>query len=484
MSSTRQALVFSFLDRYAGLVLHTVSSMVIARLLTPAEIGVYSVVMVLLGFVAVFRDFGAGQYLVQHREASPDVMRATATMQLGLGALFAIAVFAGSWPLASFYDDPRITPIMHVLALNFLATPFLSFPNALLVRAMEFRTIAAIRFVGSLGHASVAVGLAFRGYGPISLAWANLATTLIGIGMTALLTQLPLSQRPTTRRLRNVLGFGGGLTLASLLNTARGGAPELLLGKLRSLTEAGLMSRAQGLVAMFQQLVLDAVGTVALPYFAREVRAGNALGMPFIRAAELIVGLGWAFFGVLALLAFPVVRLLYGLQWDDSVLPVRWLALASALALPGLVCHAPLVAIGALGDVLRASTAAVILGVAAAAIGAWHGVTAVAQWQVGAAAITSVYWLWLAQRRIDMSWRDLAASMGRSAAVAAAAMAVPLGTVLLLGWRPAGSPLITLSCVPLAAVMLALAARATRHALWVEVESALPAIGRRLRWRS
>ena len=52
--STRKALALSFLDRYSGLVLHTVSSMVVARLLTPGEIGVYSVTMVLLGFVATF----------------------------------------------------------------------------------------------------------------------------------------------------------------------------------------------------------------------------------------------------------------------------------------------------------------------------------------------------------------------------------------------------------------------------------------------
>ena len=306
----------------------------------------------------------------------------------------------------------------------------------------------------------------------------------MSIAATASLTHLPLCQWPTIHRLHEVVGFGGRLTFVSLLNTVRASVPELLLGKLRSLTEAGLMSRAQGLVSMFQQLVLDAVNTVALPYFASEMRAGNALGVPFIRAAELVVGLGWAFFGVLALLAFPVVRVLYGLHWDDAVLPVRWLALASAMALPGVVCYAPLVAVGALGEVIRGSTAAAVLGTAAAAIAANHGVTAVAQWQVLAGAIASVYWLWLAQRRIDISWRDLAASTARSAVLAIAAMTVPFGTVLLLGWRPLGNPLIMLSCVPLAALMLVLAARITRHALWIEVENALPVVGRRLHWRS
>ena len=482
--STRQTLVFSFLDRYAGLIIHTVSAMVIARLLTPAEIGVYSVVMVLLGFVAVFRDFGAGQYLVRHRDASPEVMRATWTMQFGLGVLFAVAVSAGAWPLARFYDDPRMVSIMYVLALNFLVTPFSAFPNALLVRAMRFRAIAAIRFASSLGHASMAIGMASSGHGPISLAWANLAATLVGIGVTAVLTRLPLWQRPTTQRLREVFGFGGGLTLASLLDSATAGTPELLLGKLRNLTEAGLMSRAQGLVAMFSQLVLQAVGPVALPYFSREVRAGNDLGKPFIRASELILGLGWAFFGVLALLAFPIVRLLYGLQWDDAVLPMRWLALASALMLPGVVCYAPLVAIGAIGDVLRNTAVTAALVMTAAMISAPSGVAVVTRWQVLASALAGGYWLWSVRRHIAMRWRDLAASAGRSAALAAAAMAPALATMLLLGWRPASHPLVALSCLPLAAVMLALAARATRHALWIEVENVLPSLGRRLRWRN
>lgn len=63
--SVRRALGYSYLDRYASLILGSVSSMVIARLLTPADIGVFSVTMVLLAFVSTVRDMGAGGYLVQ-----------------------------------------------------------------------------------------------------------------------------------------------------------------------------------------------------------------------------------------------------------------------------------------------------------------------------------------------------------------------------------------------------------------------------------
>ena len=73
---TRKSLAFSFLDRYATLVIGIVSSMVIARLLTPEEIGIYSVAMVLLGFVATVRDLGVGQYLVQEKDLTIDRIRA------------------------------------------------------------------------------------------------------------------------------------------------------------------------------------------------------------------------------------------------------------------------------------------------------------------------------------------------------------------------------------------------------------------------
>lgn len=467
--STRRALAFSFVDRYSGLVIHTVSAMFVARLLTPAEIGVYSVVMVLLGFVAVFRDFGAGQYLVQRPELTAEVKRATWTLQAGLGLMFALTVCIGATPLALFFADPRVESIMYVLALNFLVTPLLAFPNALLVREMRFSTLAGIRFVGSIGHAAVAIGAAWWGYGAISLAWANLVTTLLSIVMTVVLTRLPLLQKPTTRGLRDAITFGGSMTAVSLLNTLRTGSAEFVLGKLQSLTAAGLMSRAQGLVAMFQQLVIDAVGSVALSYFSGEVRAGNSLARPFLRMNELVLGLGWSFFSVLALLAFPIVRLLYGDQWDDAVLPCRWLALAALVGLPGHLCQAPLIAKGAMKEVTQGAGAAALLALLAVAGAASFGTEAVAQAMVAASAASTAFWLRLAKQQLGFGWNDYSRSLVRTAGVALASAIPAALLVTWFGWRPAAHPaVVLLVVVPCALCMLA-SLFAVKHELATEL---------------
>lgn len=94
----------SFPDRYASLTLSVVSSMVIATLLTPAEIGVFSVTMVLLMFVAMVRAMGTGQYLVQERELTTERIRAVWAVQLGMGLALAGVVLLASYPMAIFYN--------------------------------------------------------------------------------------------------------------------------------------------------------------------------------------------------------------------------------------------------------------------------------------------------------------------------------------------------------------------------------------------
>lgn len=472
--SIRRALVFSFIDRYAGLVIHTASTMVLARLLTPAEIGIYSVVMVLLGFVATFRDLGAAQYMVRLQVLTPEAMRATFTVQTTLSLTFAVLLLALSIPIATFYREPRMQAITAVLSLNFLVMPLLAYPNAWLVREMRFGTVAAVRFIGGLAHASTAIGLVLAGFGPISLAYANLATTVCGIVAIHLIARPKLPMKPTRKGLRAVLSFGGRLTLISLVDTLRAGTAELVLGRLQGLAVAGLLSRAQGTVAMFEQLVLNAVGQVALPYFSKETREGRSLGEPFLRALGLVTGLGWPFFGGLLLLAHPAIRLLYGNQWDAAVEPVRWLSLAASLALPGLICQSPLIAVGALKQTLLVSLFSLVLTVGAAVVGATQGLVVTAQALSLVALLSTAAWLRLARQHLGFDWQRLAQVVLRSGLLGLATMVLPLAVLLVVGLRPATPLWALLIGIPGGVLGFLLAARALRHDLWQEAERVLP----------
>lgn len=435
--STRKALAFSFLDRYASLVLSVGSSMVLARLLSPPEIGVFSVTMVLLSFASTFRDLGAGQYLVQERDLTDDRIRAAWLIQLGLGGLLGLLTLAMAIPVATFYGEARMRDIMLLAALGFAINPLGSISYGWLMRSMRYDALAMMRFCATLAGTCVSLYLAWRGWGPVSLAWGALANTCTNAAIGVALRPAGYPWRPGTRELKRVLGFGTRLTSSTLVETTANALPELTLGKLQSMTAVGLYSRANGLVSMFARLISDSVNTVAVAVFAKSARESGDVGAAFLRANAYMTALGWSFALLVLCMAQPMIRVLYGHQWDGAVLATRILVLAFAANLPAALCFQALLAVGATGTLLRTVVCASALSVAGAGLGALHSMEAMTVGLAAGAALASFVWLKHTQAVLGFAWAGFARHLRQSALIALCAGVGPLLTAASGGLHPA-----------------------------------------------
>jgi O-antigen/teichoic acid export membrane protein len=440
--SIRKSLVYSYLDRYASLVVSIVSSMVIARVLTPEDIGVFSVTMVLISFVATVRDLGAGQYLIQEKELTTDRIRAVWAVQLGLGVILALVVLAASVPVARFYQEPRMLHIMLVVAANYVINPFGSLTYAWQMREMRFDTLAIVRFTATLVGAVVGVAMAWWGHGPISLAYGALASTVVNAGMAIFYRPKDFPWLPGTKEIRRVLAFGSRLTGSSILQTVAGSAPELLLGKLQSMTAVGLFSRATGLVSMFNRIVLEGMNVVAISWFAKQTRQNESITPAFLTATSYAMALGWAFCLGLVFLAHPTIHMMYGDQWGGAVDLTRVVAVSLAVSLPSALCHPALMALGSVDRMLRVTTYTTVLTVVLVAIGSYFGLMAMGWCVVLAAALRSWVWLVATRKEVDFTWSALLSLSLGSAAVASASAIGPLCAFVVYGpypteiWQP------------------------------------------------
>lgn len=437
--SVRKALTFAFLDRYASLVVGIGASMVLARLLTPAEVAVFSIVMVMLGFLATVRELGTGQYLVRTAELDAERIRAVWTVQLGLGALIAVVVACGAVPLATLYNEPRMRDVMLVLAVNYLVNPWGSLTHAWLTREMRFESIAFARFFSTVAGALLSIVLAWQGQGPISLAIGSLASTVVNAALLLPLRPHFFPWLPGLRGVRQVISFGGPLTAANLLWTVAKGAPEILLGRLQSLTAAGLYSRASGLVEIFHRLVTDIVHGVALSWFAHEARQEGSFSRSFVKATGHVTAIGWTFCLTIVFLAHPVIDVLFGAQWAAAVGIARVLAGAMVFGVPVTLCFAALVAAGAVTRAFQASAASTGVTLVLVGAGASFGLLETGWASMAAAAFDAALFMALTRRCIGFEWADLRAALLRSAMVAACAAIGPAGAWLALGSEPATS---------------------------------------------
>jgi O-antigen/teichoic acid export membrane protein len=431
--SIRKSLLKALLDRYVTLAVNLGSMVVLARLLTPSEVGAFSVAMVLISVMSMMRQMGAGQYLVQEKELTEDRIRAVWAVQLGVGLLLAAVVAGMAVPAGHLYGDVRIRDILLVLAVNFVVTPFGSVTASWLTRQMRFGALAVINFAYVAANALVSIVLAWHGHGAISLAWGNLAGTVANALVAACFRPENYPWLPGLREVRRVLAFGARISSSSLAETLARGAPDFLLGKLQDLAAAGFFSRANGLVAMFHRLVFDVATSVAASGFAKQSREAGNVRASFLVNMAHITALCWAFTGVVIVLAPMLIRLLYGPQWEASIELVRWLGGAFLFSAPAALCTAALTGLGEARLVLRASLFSTVVAMPLFIVGALLGLQAMAVAVLVASMLATGAWLRITREVLRFSWAELGTQCARSALVMLATVAGPALVVLRYG---------------------------------------------------
>lgn len=476
----RRSLLVSLFSRYVLLIVNLLMSVVVARLLTPAEMGAFSLCMVLLSFAAIFRDFGASTYLTQVAELNEQRLRATMGLQLSIGAVLALCVALASTPLAAFYGEPGLRELMLWVALSYLISPLGTVTQALLQRSMRFDAIASIQIGAGLVAAGVTVGLAWAGFGARSLAIGQLASVLASVLLSQRYRPADLPWMPSLRGVREILSFGGAITGIAIVNVAIKGAPELLLGKLQGLHSVGLFARGQGMVVMFGRQMAEAVSAVALPNFSRMVREGGNLGDAFLHGTAYVTAVAWSICLGMVVLADPLIRVLYGAQWLEAIPLVRWVAASYGSGLSVMLVSAALTGLGAVRLLGWATLASGVLTISAVAIGATFSLEAVGAGLFVTGFAHAAIFFALVRWRLGFPASRLAATLARSGGVALCA-ALPALAVVLAPKPATGGAVVELLCGGvLGALGFAAGVRLTRHPLRQEFGLVLGKLGR---WR-
>ncbi len=116
----RRSLFLSFADKHLRLVLQIAATLILARFLTPAEFGVFTIGLVVVYIADTLRDFGVATFIVQEKELTPNVVSTAYGISLVLGVASAAVIVLASVPLARFYHSPGVRDVLLVLSPMFL----------------------------------------------------------------------------------------------------------------------------------------------------------------------------------------------------------------------------------------------------------------------------------------------------------------------------------------------------------------------------
>ncbi|MCK7578236.1 MAG: lipopolysaccharide biosynthesis protein [Chromatiales bacterium] len=417
-------MALSFAQRNSTLIIQFISSLIIVRLLTPHEIGIFSIGSVIVSFTHVVRDLGVSNYLIQERELTPDRIRAAQSILILTSWGMALLIFLLAEPLAVFYTEPGVALTLWVLALSFLLLPIGAVTVALLTREMAFGRIFLINISGVIVHNATSILLAWLGFGFISLAWgavAGVVTAMIGSLIVRSATQPWL---PGVRAWRRVFSAGSKLSGTSILYEIGLGGPELITGRMLGLEALAYYSRAFGAGTMALRALVDSLLPVAIPFFAQQARTGTDAASSYLRGLAYMSVLSFPLFFCLAVTAEPLIHLLYGSQWLQAARPMQILCIGFGFLAITNIAGAVLVGAGLLGTNLRMQAMFQPLKLVFAFVGSFAGLAGVAIGVATADTALSVYGIWRANQHLGVTLKETLRTLARSLGVA-------MGTALL-----------------------------------------------------
>lgn len=313
------SLFWRFSERTAAQGVSFIVSVILARLLTPEDYGLIGLITVFISIATVFVSSGFGNALIQKEKATQTDFSSVFYFSIFMGAAMYIILFICAPFIASFYNDPVLTPIVRVLSLSLIIAGVSSVQQAYVSKTMQFKRFFFSTIIGTLVSAAIGIFMAYKGYGVWALVIQNLSNQI----MDTCILWFTVKWRPTPdfsfTEMKKMFSYGWKLLFSSLLDTVYNNLYSLVIGKFYSAKDLGHYNRGRNIPNMVITNINGSIQSVMFPAFSNcqgdKVRLKAMVRRSIMTSTYIIMP---AMIG-LAAVAKPLTILLLTEKWLPSV---------------------------------------------------------------------------------------------------------------------------------------------------------------------
>lgn len=407
-----------------------VTTLVLARVLVPADFGLVAGGLAVLAYLEVALDLGVGSTLVYEQESGiTRRVRTAFTVNLAVAVALTVLAVASAPAVAAFLRSPDASGLFRVLSLALLCRGLGQVQIAVLRRDLDFRKRTIVDVARAVVRAGLSIPMALSGLGAWALVWGVIGGELTGSLLAWRLAGFRPSLTLDRAALRPLLGFGVTVLVARLVAEVSANADYLIVGRRLGPTELGYYSVAWRLPELLIDSVLWVFSTVAFPVYsnARE-RGPAAFRLAMLKALRLVTLFSFPVGVGLAIVSRDAILVLFSERWLPAVPIMALVALTMALVSVGYASGDLYPAMGRPGLLLKLDLAVALPIVTGFWIAAPYGMTAVALVHFGAVLVYAPVRMTIANHFVQARMRDSLAAMwpGVCISLGIALIALPL----------------------------------------------------------
>ncbi len=386
------------------------TSIVIARLLSPRQVGLAAEAGVFGALAMVITDFGIAAAIVQRPELS-EVDKSTAfwaSLILGVG-LTGLGVGL-SWPIALIYGQPQVQGLFVLLSFSFLLTAPGIVQGALLTRELRFRQLEARTIIATAAGCATSIVLAALGFGP----WAIVAQWLATAGVSTVLLWRSSTWRPrwifSGTSLRGMAGFAGHTFGARSLTWGVQNVDNLLVGRFLGAAPLGAYSLAWSVALAPLKRVAVPITQVFFPAFSR-MRDSSQIGATWLGALRMVALVVVPAMLGMIVVAREFVQVAFGPRWAAAAPVLQLLAPIGLMQSLTALNTGILQSTGRAQTLFRATIMVSVVSILAFAAGLPWGIRGVALAYLVASCVVQPVFTAITARTLGLTLGDCLASI-------------------------------------------------------------------------
>ncbi|MEL7199649.1 MAG: lipopolysaccharide biosynthesis protein [Pseudomonadota bacterium] len=381
--------------RYGGQIVAQVitwsSTILVVRLLDPSDYGLFAMSQVLITALAFMNGQSFASSLVRAAKVSEREVAQVFGLLLLLNISLAAAVFFLAPYSAAYFGEPQVVDLLRIQMVLFLIVPFMALPEAMLARKLKFRPQAIASMMGAVSGATVALVMAYLGYGVWALVYAPIVQFLVralAVSFAAKIFTLP---QLDFRGARAIITFGGTLTLCQLFWIIQSQSDIFIAGRQFETYELGLYSEALFVALIVTGRFLPPINEVSFPAYSELHNKGLPLAPYFARVQQTVALVVAPIYVGLSLTALDAVATLFGPKWIEMAPLLANLAVVMPIFAVQIVCAPSTNAIGKPWIYLTTSICGAIAFASCFAFGVAYGPAGLTYaWWVAAPALLIV----------------------------------------------------------------------------------------------
>ena len=316
------------LQKYTQLGISFISSIILARLLTPYDYGCIGMLEIFITVSTIMIDGGFGSALLQKKRPTQEDYSTIFYWNFAMSTVMYVALFFAAPSIAKFYKIPLLSTVLRVQGIVLFINALKMIQSNQLRKNFRFKPMAIVVTISSLFSVIVTILLAYLGYGVWSLVVQNLLMAFIPMVSFWLITRWKPLLVFSKKSFKELFSFGGFMFLTSVVNTLSDNIQGLLIGRVYNPDTMGYYSKAKTTEGLASNGISQVVSTVTYQLYAEVQDDLKTLILFLKRITTSIAYVTFPLIVSLMILAKPLFVILYSERWLPSVPYFQVLALA------------------------------------------------------------------------------------------------------------------------------------------------------------